>query len=358
MAQSDVDLGFLKVVREDWRLLSSHFPSKTGGRPAWLGEVGLPSPEALACGACGQPCAFLLQLYAPYQEPRGFHRSIFLFCCRRPGCHRPGESSPFHVFRNQLPRKNDTYSYSPPPDTAPPKGSFSILKLKSGAHLCRVCGCIAPKACSKCHFAHYCCKPHQIVDWKLGHKKVCSVQLELSEAAIPDHSFLFPEYEILIEPELESEGESEQEADGDDEEIDPGSGTGIIGAVVECEDENALQAMAKKETKEDKIFECFKNKIASAPKQVLRYCRGGDPIWISCEHIPQETDIPNCSCGAKRIFEFQVMPQLLNHLNVDSLEDSIDWGTLAVFTCADNCGDEQQYTEEFLWKQDVAFDPV
>ena len=40
--------------------------------------------------------------------------------------------------------------------------------------------------------------------------------------------------------------------------------------------------------------------------QVLRYDRGGDPLWISDEHIPSVKDVPGCCCGAKRQFEFQV----------------------------------------------------
>lgn len=48
------------------------------------------------------------------------------------------------------------------------------------------------------------------------------------------------------------------------------------------------------------------------------------------------------------------MPQLLAHLNVDSLGESIDWGTLAVYTCAVNCDLGKHYVEEFIWKQDIS----
>lgn len=93
----------------------------------------------------------------------------------------------------------------------------------------------------------------------------------------------------------------------------------------------------------------------SAVFQIIRYCRGGEgPLWVSGENKPEEKDIPNCVCGAKRIFEFQIMPQLLNHLHVDSLGESIDWGTLVVYTCADNCGGGNKYLEEFIWKQDYS----
>jgi len=50
---------------------------------------------------------------------------------------------------------------------------------------------------------------------------------------------------------------------------------------------------------------------------------------------------------------FQVMPQLLNSLCVDSTGASVDWGTLAVYSCSDSC-DTNGYCREFLWKQDFS----
>ncbi|XP_034964388.1 programmed cell death protein 2 isoform X2 [Zootoca vivipara] len=306
MASRRVELGFAEEAAA-WRLRSKHFPCKVGGRPAWLGEAGLPGPAELQCGACGEPLAFLLQLYAPRQgRPDAFHRSVFLFGCRRPACYRLAGPSPgsLRVFRNQLPRKNDTYSYDPPREEPPHEEPICAnLQLKCGTKLCRVCGCLGSKTCSKCHKAHYCSKDHQVKDWKAGHKLSC---LHSDEA--PDSL-----------------------------------------------DETSLEAMAKHETQDDKIFQKFKEKISSEPEQIIRYCRDGEgPLWISAENIPQETDIPNCLCGSKRVFEFQIMPQLLNHLKVDSLGESIDWGTLAIYTCADSCNRGNHYTEEFVWKQDIS----
>ena len=49
------------------------------------------------------------------------------------------------------------------------------------------------------------------------------------------------------------------------------------------------------------------------------------------------------------------MPQLLVHLNVDSIEKSIDWGTILVYSCSESCRNES-YVEEVAFKQD--YDPV
>uniref|UniRef100_A0ACB8GAY0 Programmed cell death protein 2 n=2 Tax=Sphaerodactylus townsendi TaxID=933632 RepID=A0ACB8GAY0_9SAUR len=358
MGSRAVELGFAEEAADVWRLRREQFPSKVGGRPAWLGESGLPGPAELRCGACGQPCAFLLQLYAPLPDrPDAFHRGLFLFACRQPACHRHQGPAPgcLRVFRNQLPRKNDTYSYEPPSEEPPlEEVAGALLQLKCGAKLCRVCGCLGPKACSKCHKAYYCSKDHQVRDWQAGHKVSCT-QSDQMDIAIPDHKCLFPEYEIVIEPEeIESSivGETEQKDLNKNEDSAAADSTY---EAVEPLDENLLEAMAKHETEEDKIFQKFKERISLEPEQIIRYCRDGEgPIWISGGNIPLETEIPNCACGAKRAFEFQVMPQLLNHLKVDSLGESIDWGTIAIYTCAHNCNLGNQYTEEFIWKQNIS----
>lgn len=53
----------------------------------------------------------------------------------------------------------------------------------------------------------------------------------------------------------------------------------------------------------------------------------------------------------------QVMPQLLNYLKADTLGRSVDWGVVAVFTCAESCRLGIGYTEEFVWKQDITDTP-
>ncbi|KAF4793392.1 hypothetical protein TURU_111646 [Turdus rufiventris] len=183
-----------------------------------------------------------------------------------------------------------------------------------------------------------------------------------SADAIPEHNeFLFPEYEILIEPE---EPESPADNSDDDQGAENASkvvkeqelgAAGVADEAFQSLDEETLEAMAKHETGEEKIFQMFKKQVAAEPEQIIRYCRGGEgPLWVSGENRPEEKDIPNCVCGAKRKFEFQIMPQLLNHLQVDSLGESIDWGTLVVYTCADSCGGANEYLEEFIWKQDYS----
>ncbi|XP_049574402.1 programmed cell death protein 2 [Syngnathus scovelli] len=350
MSSSDVVLGFLDDA-EPWRLRSPQFPSKVGGKPAWLCQRGPPALARLECETCSLPMAFLVQVYAPITgQDRSFHRTLFVFCCKTPECYTQNDSRCVKVFRSQLPRRNEFYSYDPPPEDEPSSDfdpDQSVLPA-SGVKLCWVCGCPGNKACSRCHAITYCGKHHQTLHWKHTHKKECGSSKE--PTASP---FLFPEFELLTEP--EEEEDNDKRAEGDDE-------MGVTQTSADCSSltemlaETDLEDMAMHETEDNKVFQRFKTKIAPEPQQVLRYSRGGSPLWVTSQHIPSDTDIPACTCGAKRTFEFQVMPQLLNSLRVDSTGASIDWGTLAIYTCSASCNQGDQYCLEFIWKQDFSTD--
>lgn len=59
---------------------------------------------------------------------------------------------------------------------------------------------------------------------------------------------------------------------------------------------------------EDVAFGKFKKRIALNNDQVLRYNRGGEPLWISSKNILNDQQVPHCEqCQAKRVFEFQVI---------------------------------------------------
>lgn len=104
----------------------------------------------------------------------------------------------------------------------------------------------------------------------------------------------------------------------------------------------------------------FQARLSRASDQVLRYCRaaGAKPLWPSLEGQPKDSDIPPClNCGGSRMFEFQLLPQLLYFLGVqnETENDSLDWATIAVYTCAASCNKSGSgsdgYVEEFPWVQ-------
>ena len=65
------ELGFVEKQMEKWRLESRHFPSKVGGKPAWLELKNLPPTEDLLCKNCIKPMIFLAQVYAPDDDDEG-----------------------------------------------------------------------------------------------------------------------------------------------------------------------------------------------------------------------------------------------------------------------------------------------
>ncbi|XP_072321469.1 programmed cell death protein 2 [Eucyclogobius newberryi] len=340
MSTAEVILGFLEEV-EPWRLFSPQFPSKVGGKPAWLSQKDVPSLSQLECEICHLPMAFLLQVYSPLSgQDQCFHRTLFLFCCKTPECYSHNDSRCMKVFRSQMPRKNEFYSYDAPPDDEPPPEPYkghNVLPV-SGVKLCWICGCPGTKACSRCHSVIYCGKHHQTIHWKHSHKRECGSQ---ESSGVSKSPFLFPEFELVTEPEAQNTKCKETED----------IPTYVDETLAESFAETELEEIAMHETEEIKVFQRFKKRIAPEPHQVVRYHRGGLPLWVSAKHVPSD-EVPPCSCGSKRVFEFQVMPQLLNSLCVDSTGASIDWGTVAVFTCSLSCSHENHYSPEFVWKQD------
>jgi pre-rRNA-processing protein TSR4 len=71
--------------------------------------------------------------------------------------------------------------------------------------------------------------------------------------------------------------------------------------------------------------------------------------------------MPRCeSCGAKRVFELQLVPGLISALEEDSvdLEEGMEWGTIILGVCAEDCGEVGKvvYREEWVgvqWEERV-----
>ena len=173
----EVGLGFVEET-DSWRLFSHFFPSKVGGKPAWLSLKQIPDASHLACGSCGKVCNFLLQAYAPDDGfDTCFHRTIFVFMCKDPSCCQPNSNINFVILRSQLPKANEFYSTEPPDeDKFDPSSDFP--RAEENGILCFVCGCAGPKRCARCQKATYCSKEHQTIDWKGGHKALCKTTPE------------------------------------------------------------------------------------------------------------------------------------------------------------------------------------
>jgi pre-rRNA-processing protein TSR4 len=350
-----VELGFAEKCDKKIDLSSLFHPSKLGGRPAWLSFDSLPRPDKLQCGHCKEQMVLLCQLYVPTVAPlngveQQYHRTLYLFCCRQGPCSKlPTFVKAFRAEKIHLPSQPN-YEESDKEDA---ELIELCNQLEKPHKLCNLCGCLGDKMCSSCHEVWYCCKQHQAVDWKHRHKKQCNANnlieklanIHFDDNANTKHPLFFDEYEIVIEEEP--------------------AATPVRKMVVEEEypeaaepvtDKKLKKELLKLENKEvDEVFAEFRERIDREPEQIIRYAQGATPLWVSKDNVPAiPGDIPPCSCGAQRQFEFQVLPQMINYLGVETTVDSIDFGTLCVYTCSVNCREGDVYKEEVVWKQDFS----
>jgi len=347
--ESSVDLGFAEKCEKSVYLSSLFYPSKLGGRPAWLQWESLPNQEQLKCGNCDRQMIFLCQIYVPTDLPKNggegraklYHRTLYLFCCGQGACSKfPSFAKVFRAERLQCDDEPD-YENSEHSDDELVR---MCEKLESTHNLCNLCGCHGDKVCSSCHQVMYCSKEHQAIDWKFQHKQHCQNSVNSSFRSLRKHPLLFTEHEIVIEAEPPAKPVSNNIQYTHKDATKP------------TDKQLEKDLLKLQNQKADETFADFRERIDREPEQIIRYDLGGQPLWVSKDGQLCVDDIPDCRlCGGKRQFEFQVLPQLINYLGVETTVDSIDWGTMCVYTCAENCIlNSQPYKEEFVWKQDIS----
>lgn len=340
-------LGLLKPFNENPRV-SGRFalPCKVGSRPAWLEAKNLPKRNELLCDTCNQRLEFLLQIYAPLDREtvghdEAFHRMLYVFYCVNPDCVR--KKGFCKVFRSQLASENPFYA-----NQFESNLQLGLQKnfCEAEINVCVVCCLAATNMCGKCHKRYYCSRECQVIDWQRGHKNNCAINTTFSKDDI--EYYYFPPFLLDIsEEELEEASELE---------------SALVTNITSKDDEEVEESPTR-----DRIFEHFQLRVNEEPRQVLRYAPRDEcvsPLWFRKEgRILHQSDIPPCDyCGEPRVFEFQVMPQLLYYLQqaMDSSEmknysakvrfvkDNVDFGTIVVYTCKTSCSlrsrmDEEQY---------------
>lgn len=107
----------------------------------------------------------------------------------------------------------------------------------------------------------------------------------------------------------------------------------------------------------DAAFSRFMKKISSCPQQILRYCRGGRPLFLSEPPCSVAQMVSACgACGGSRTFELQLMPALVSLLQTaGGGGGQVEFGTVLVFTCTKSCweaGSTGALEEECLVQQD------
>ncbi|XP_055917958.1 programmed cell death protein 2 [Eupeodes corollae] len=349
-AEKQIDLGFAEECEPNL-LRNVYFPSKIGGKPAWLDLEKVPSTNDLKCKKCGAPQSFLCQIYAPIEEkPPCFHRTIYIFICREPTCSTPNSAENFSAFRSQLSRQNQFYS------AIPPNEDEDLPAVEPLCRICSVCGCRGGMVCSRCKGINYCSAKHQRAHWP-QHKVPCrsGEKIPTEDILIPTVSF--PEFEVVIEADTcvsdhdDDEGTEQSRLEEFQKLVDEGK----AGTMADLPESELSKFATEDDENADIFFRNFKSQVAKNPSQILRYDIGGEPLWIAdpAKTVGTNIEIPPCpNCSAPRQFEFQIMPQMLNYLK----DDNIDWGVLAVYTCKNSCQPSTEYVPEFVVKQDIISD--
>ncbi|KAI8093515.1 programmed cell death protein 2 [Halteromyces radiatus] len=349
-------------------LTADTFPSKSGGKPAWLNPEHVLNVDQVTCTNCDQPMVLLVQLYTPEDHPpQAFHRTVYVFCCKNGACVKQDWTKCFKVFRSQLPRENPYYPPPPNEDGEDDEEMSFVAKEFKAPKLCVICGMAGPKACGQCQLVNYCSREHQMVDWNMcQHKQHCKSSSSLTQQQQQRIDQLrktrvFAEKEIASEPEGKGEDGEEEEAQAAFSQANQDTSSTTTTALVPAGEETAEDS---KVTVDD-CFLRFQLKLQLYPDQVLRYDRveydmpDREPLWVQEHQRP--TNIPPCvKCGGPRTFEFQILSTLLNFLDVSHLAtDSLDWGSLYIYSCKHNCDvGDQVFVPEFIWKQDFSTDSM
>ena len=295
------------------------------------------------------------------------------------------------VLRAQLPEENSFFEPNDEDiadmDEVPEEDEDSATyqyRLQHSAPTCDACGQFGNKKCGNCKTARYCHSAHQQLHWKRGgHSKQCA-EIKTASTASSSASggdtkwndetnpFLFNEFEIITENESDvkavrnAQVEEKQKALLDQyyEELAAEKESGEVDTT-EFNDED----MPKNQ--HDEEFIKFQTTIDVDGTQVLRYTTSTDskPLWMIAKGKIELSDVPKCAlCGAERIFELQILPQIIYHLDVKrnhtsgNPEDEVDFGPLFIYTCKNSCEVNPQqehayssgaYAIEYLYQQKV-----
>nr|XP_043873614.1 programmed cell death protein 2-like [Solea senegalensis] len=336
-AQEVILLGVCDGELEPKRHRSSHLTNKVGGHPDWSPVISPPWPR---CGHCGAPLAHVAQIYCPL-EASPYHRTLRLFAC--PGAECCGRAESWRAIRSQSLEAEREPSRSVPAQEAPLSATdwcdsaddWGVEEEGDGWG-----GGGGVKEEAEAGGAVLSCR---LQDLSLGESHDDVPVFRSFFVSVVDESDLRGEDDLDHAQQLLREYESrEGVAVGG---LDCGEGVGDRGQ------EKYEKSRARHG---DAIFSRFMKRISICPQQILRYCRGGRPLFISEPPANTAPVVAPCgSCGGSRTFELQLMPALVSQLRRKDAEAELEFGTVLVYTCTNSCWTEGSGSavEEFCYVQ-------
>lgn len=120
-------------------------------------------------------------------------------------------------------------------------------------------------------------------------------------------AFLFPEFELVLDAEDNVDAANETDEQSESRRMNEYHELMQSGKVNNLPDVSEADLLPYAQNVEDVAFGKFKKRIALNNDQVLRYNRGGEPLWISSKNTLDDQLVSPCEqCQSKRVFEFQV----------------------------------------------------
>ncbi|XP_061750538.1 programmed cell death protein 2-like isoform X2 [Nerophis ophidion] len=324
---------------------SSVFTNKIGGLPDWL--PGLPCQSPL-CRRCSSPLTHVVQVYCPLEES-SYHRAIHVFACPAVECRGRAES--WTAVRSQSleaeVRAQRTSGKHEPVEEAPMSSSDWCDSAEDWGMEEEDGGALKMDKRVLEEEPEFCQAPEGDVVNGLR-------LLHLAEGQVV--SPLLRAFFISVVDESDvAAGEEDGLAHAEDllrdyerrERVAVGhKGGGDKGGEEKYEKSRARHG--------DAVFSRFTKRISSCPQQILRYCRGGPPLFISEPPADAGQLVAPCdSCGGPRTLELQLMPALVSLLRWrdDGAEADLEFGTVLVYTCTRSCWTSPRAVEEFCFVQ-------
>jgi len=376
--------------------------SRIGGLPAFL-----PSPEppfdSSHCKTCSNPMELLVQMWCPF-ENSPMDRALYIWGCARIGCQ--GESASVRAWRGlrfneryaaKLEQKRIRESANNLVKSAQKKNPFAVGAGDADPHIFNMSAQI---------FGHVSSAVGSVEDDGDDQSDSASSERSLLTAlasvTIAESPWrCAPSYPTLY---LSTVGEY----------LPPQAKLKVPKGIQVGDDETKDKDVSwATETYEnslemDHVFERFIKRVGYEGEQCVRYNLGGTPLpfasdktfdvlWPTPPHEPlpvtkavfkavptvrrvyDASSVPRCSaCGSRRVFECQLMPNLINVLRPSWADDNekkltdrerraavkrelagdnkeakrgLEWGTCLVYSCEKDCSDDGCWREEVVYVQ-------
>jgi len=341
------DLGFLEPIEDSprgkKRAHAIYFPSKVGGHPEWVDPRVFPKTildQKETTATVQKKMDFLLQIYAANEDnANAFHRTIYVFTSARGD--KLGEEGRVRAFRSQLGRENAFYGMHPAPENPEDPRVDALIEEYEAKKL-------AADAEAKMRVCD---------DGRRDETK----KTNSNDSCRGNENTTYPEFEIVVEPESDDDDASCSSIDSDVVDAKNANKSTNKKKIFQSIGDEAITENDLKEIASGVIdsdaqrLATFSVKLSKFPDQVLRYCPAptAKAMWPSKSLAPDDSAIPDCPiCKSKRRFEFQILPTLVSFIvpkeSVEFNDTTLDFGSIAVYTCSKSCALDGEYAEEFV----------